>query len=122
MPWKRSNHEEKDGPGRLRRYRFRRQPEIEGLHRVYGTDAEFVSVHSRNRDKAAAFADTHGSAVFDDLDDLLEKIDVLHMVALSSLRESLAITLRISLWAIAVYYGYGAVVHILNNKVFSEFD
>ncbi len=62
-------------------------------------------MHSHNRNKAAVFADTHGSAVFDDLDDLLEKIDVLHVVAPSSLRESLAIILRISLWSIAVYYG-----------------
>ena len=45
---------------------------IEGLHRVYDPDTEFVDVHSRNRDKAAAFADTHHGSVFDDLDDLLE--------------------------------------------------
>ena len=42
-----------------------------------------------------AFADTHGGAVFDALDDLLEKINVLHVVTPYSLRESLAITLRI---------------------------
>ena len=52
-------------------------------------------MHSRNRDKAVAFADTHGGAVFDALDDLLEKINVLHVVTPYSLRESLAITLRI---------------------------
>ena len=45
---------------------------IEGLHRVYDLNTEFVGVHSRNRDKAAAFADTHRGFVFDDLDDLLE--------------------------------------------------
>ena len=54
---------------------------------------------------AAAFADTHGSAVFADHDDLLEKTDVRNVNAPSSLRESLAITLRIFLWAIVVYYG-----------------
>ncbi len=68
---------------------------IEGLHRVYDTDAEFVGVYSRNRDKAAAFANTHGGAIFDALDDMLEKINVLHVVAPYSLRESLAITLSI---------------------------
>ncbi len=34
--------------------------------------AGFIGVHSRNWDKAAAFADTHHGSVFDDLDDLLE--------------------------------------------------
>ncbi len=64
---------------------------IEGLHRVYGTDAEFVGVHSRNMEKAAAFADTHGGTAFDDLDALLAEIDILHVVAPSSLHENLAI-------------------------------
>ena len=44
----------------------------EGLHRVSDPDTKFVDVHSRNWDKAAAFADTHHGSVFDDLDDLLE--------------------------------------------------
>ena len=45
---------------------------IEGLHRVYDPNTEFVNVHSRNRDKAAAFADTYRGSVLNDLDDLLE--------------------------------------------------
>ena len=64
---------------------------IEGIHRVYGTDVDVVGVHGRNQDKAAAFAVKHGGAAFADLDALLEKIDVLHIVAPSSLHETFAI-------------------------------
>ena len=32
----------------------------------------FIGVHSRNWDKAAAFADTHRGSVFNELNDLLK--------------------------------------------------
>lgn len=64
---------------------------IEGIHRVFGTDAEIVGVHARDRAKAAAFTARHGGAPFADLDALLDKIDVLHIVAPSSLHEHFAV-------------------------------
>ena len=64
---------------------------IEGIHRVYGTNVEVVGVHARDQAKATAFADAHGGEAFAELDALLEKIDVLHIVAPSSLHEAFAV-------------------------------
>lgn len=64
---------------------------IEGIHRVYGTNVEIVGVHARDQAKAAAFAATHGGDAYPELDALLEQIDVLHIVAPSSLHEAFAI-------------------------------
>jgi len=64
---------------------------IEGIHRVFGTNVEVVGVHARDQAKAAAFADAHGGSPFAELDALLDQIDVLHIVAPSSLHEAFAI-------------------------------
>ena len=45
---------------------------IEGLHHFYEPNTEFINVHSRNRDNAAAFADTHRGSVFNEFNDLLK--------------------------------------------------
>jgi predicted dehydrogenase len=52
---------------------------FEALRKVYGTNIEVVGVHSRARERGAAFAQKRDIRFFDNIEALLEEVDAIHI-------------------------------------------
>ena len=64
----------------------------EALLKVYGTEIEVTGVYSPTRAKRDAFAQKRGLRAFDELDQILDQSDVIHVCTPPSTHESIAIS------------------------------
>ena len=63
----------------------------EGIHRVYGTDAELVGIFSPTPENARRFAEPRGLRTFPSLEALLDEVDVVHVCASPAAHEPVAV-------------------------------
>jgi predicted dehydrogenase len=64
---------------------------IDGIRRLHGTNAEVVGVYSPTAAHARTFAEAHDIAAIGELDDLIEKVDVVHVCAPPVAHEPVAV-------------------------------
>ncbi len=64
---------------------------MEAIERVYGCDVEMAGVHSRTFANAEKLAGTFGVPAVRELDDLLDQVDVVHVLYPAALHEEIAI-------------------------------
>lgn len=64
---------------------------IEAMARVFGTNVEVIGVHSPTLENAQRFAAAHDLPVTENLDEVIDKADVVHVCAPPSVHEDVAV-------------------------------
>jgi predicted dehydrogenase len=64
---------------------------FEALKKLYGTNVKVVGVYCRTKDQCKEFAQQHNIEAFDNLEDLIEQVDVVHVCTPPVSHEEIAI-------------------------------